>query len=42
MCEVDGMRVEEKCSLIPFEPMGFIDECICRYFQRGSQNNNEI
>jgi len=42
MCELDGTRVEEKCSLIPFEPMGVINKCIRRYFQRGSQNNNEI
>jgi hypothetical protein len=42
MFEADGARVEGKFSLIPFQPKGDIDECIRRYFQCGSQKNNEI
>ena len=42
MCEADGARVEGNFSLVPFEPMGDIDECIRRHFQSGSQNNNDF
>jgi hypothetical protein len=31
MCETNGASVEGNFSLIPFEPMGDIDECTRRY-----------